>query len=334
MSTTLADCEKLLSKEIADYWDSTTTAGGSSTTIIDDLLKAKANDWIDGDPGEMYDQITSGTYDTEERKISSLASGTLTTLAHGGTIATSVTYRVHRVFSASEKRRALIEACKDSFPSIFREIFDETKEPGSCLRNGGLSAWSEATYPDYWRVSGVTATQTTTAPYYKGAASAKLSTATGYLYTDLTRCPHFSRLAGHTVTFTAQGYCDTASALRLGILYDGTNLYYSDYHDGDSAWTKDNDPMSVTYTIDDNPTDIAFRAYYANSAATAYVSDLRVYDHTNNMVYIGDLGLAQNRPHGVFVGDADDKDWKRIANYTVDKNGWLHLAKSYSDYNL
>lgn len=128
MATTLAECRKQLSREIGDYWNSTTTSSGSSTTVVDTALKAKSNDWISDAPQEMYDLITSGTYADEERKISSLdnTSGTLTTLAHGGTIASAVTYEVHRLFTASEKRTALIYAAKAAFPYIFKKVRDIT----------------------------------------------------------------------------------------------------------------------------------------------------------------------------------------------------------------
>jgi hypothetical protein len=130
MTITLSEARKQLSREIGDYWDSTTTSGGSSTTVVDTALKAKSNDWISDAPQEMSDLITSGTYIDEERKISSLdnTSGTLTTLAHGGTIATAVTYEVHRMFSASEKRLALIKSAKDAFPAIFKKVRDVTKQ--------------------------------------------------------------------------------------------------------------------------------------------------------------------------------------------------------------
>ena len=130
MSTTLLNSEISLSKQIGDYWDSTTTSAGAEggTTVIDTELKAKSNNWIDADSAEMFDMITSGTYDEQERSISSLdnSEGTLTVLAHGGQIASGVTYRVHRLFSASEKRRALIHGAKEGFPHIHKSIWDES----------------------------------------------------------------------------------------------------------------------------------------------------------------------------------------------------------------
>ncbi|MBE3143595.1 MAG: hypothetical protein IMZ61_06690, partial [Planctomycetes bacterium] len=84
MTTTLAVARQLLSKELGDYWASTTTSAGSTTAIVDTALKAQSSNWV-SDAREMWDLITSGTYDGQERKITSLdaTSGILTVLAHG-----------------------------------------------------------------------------------------------------------------------------------------------------------------------------------------------------------------------------------------------------------
>lgn len=126
MTTSLESNMILLSKQMGDYWTGTTTSGTDSTSVIDTALKAKANDWITDD---AYDRLTSGDYDEEERKITSLDSsaGDLTVLAHGGTVASGVTYEVHRLFTASEKRRALVHGAKTGFPHIFKQIWDESK---------------------------------------------------------------------------------------------------------------------------------------------------------------------------------------------------------------
>jgi len=147
MSVTLESVMLELSRQIGDFWASAATSGGSSTTIVDTALMAKANDWISDAPAEMHDRITSLTYDEEERKISSLdnSDGTLTTLAHGGTIATATTYEIHRMFSASEKRRALVYAARQGFPYIFERIIDESKTVGNWLRNGSVEAWAVST---------------------------------------------------------------------------------------------------------------------------------------------------------------------------------------------
>jgi hypothetical protein len=327
MSTSLENCEILLSKDLRDYWASTSTSDGDAggTTIVDTALQAKGGDWI---TDEAYDMITSGTYDEEERKISSLSTSTLTTLAHGGKIASGVTYRIHRLFSASDKRRALVEAVKDAYPAIHKKIYDETKTSGTMERNGCVTVWTSSSYPDYWRVSGVTATENTTAPYYKRTKSCKLDTATGYLYTNNTLVPDLEYLAGHSATFSAQVWCDTADAVRLGILYDGTNLSYSSYHGGGSDWTEDNDPLEVTQAINATPTSIEFRVYLASASATAYISDLRIRGPIYNKVYVGDLDFVKNEPDAIWMEPSNystAEPWIPVRNWTLDKDGWLHI---------
>ena len=86
MSTALSAAKVELSKQLDDFWASTTTGAGSTTTLVDTLLKAKQNAWIGKD---MYDLITESGHASvdEERQISSLANstGTLTVLAHDNT---------------------------------------------------------------------------------------------------------------------------------------------------------------------------------------------------------------------------------------------------------
>lgn len=337
MSITLENAQIELSKQLGDFWNSTTTSEGSTTAVIDTALKAKANDWIADAPQEMMDRITSGTYDNEERKISSLdnTSGTLTTLAHGGTIATAVTYEVHRLFSASEKRRALIYAARHSYPSLFSVIKNESLSVGNWLRNGDVEIWASSSYPDYWRVSAVTATKTSTAKCFKrGAYSCALSTAAGYLYQDWTYSDDLKELRGKTVTFTAQGYSSVASSLRLAI-YDGITTTYSDYHAGSSVWTQDDTPLKVQATISEDATDVAFRVYYASG--TCYVDDLRVYTPNRDKLYLGDLGLVNNRPHRIsqsYDVYSQYEPWEVLHKWDVDKDGYLYLQEGTTNNRL
>lgn len=335
MSTTLANCLTELSKQIGDYWSGTTTSlAGATTSVVDTALKAKANDWITDD---AYDRITSGTNDGEERKISALdnSSGTLTTIAHTNATASGVTYEVHRLFTASEKRRALVYAARTCFPHIFEEIRDETLTSGNWLMNGNMEKWTLTTTPDNFAATTVTAAQNTTAPYYtRGSSSCKLSTAAGYLGTTDTLQPHLRGLRGKTVTFKCKAWCDTASALRLGILYDGTNLEYSSYHPGTSNWVDQDgegrleDFLWVEKQIDTDATSIAFRAYLASAAATAYVDDLRVIGPSFDRVYISTLGLHRGRPHQVLYSsdqECNQEPWTLISGWKVGSDGWLYL---------
>ncbi len=415
MTTTLLNCEVELSKQIGDFWASTTTSDGAAggTTLIDTALKAKQNNWI---TRETYDMLTEGTASAaigtitsntlanptvvttsavhglttgdivtiagsnstpvidgirtvtvlttttftvpvnvtvagtagtitagtlyEERKISSLNNtpGTLTVLAHGGGIGSGIDYRVHRLFSASDKRRALISAAKRVYPSLFKEIWDESLISGNWLKDGSFERWDDtSTLTDWTDDATVILTQTSDSPYYKhGSYSCKLGTAAGYIHQDITNFDDIKHLAGKTVTFTVQGYCATASTLRISI-YDGTTTTYSSYRTAEGAWTEHNDPLKVTATIQDNPTAIEFHILL-DTANVAYIDDARVISDYRSKLYIGNLGLARNRPHQVFIEPTDysqQEGWIRVRDYKVDGDGYLYIPTTYpSDYRL
>jgi hypothetical protein len=343
MSTTLENAEIELSRQLNDYWSSTTTSAGATggTTLVDTALMAKMNDWVE--TGEAYDQITSGTYDEEERYISSLdnTTGTLTVLTHGGTIASGTTYRIHRLFSASDKREALIYAARHGFPNIFQGVWNEELVSGNWLQDGSMERWTDSTTPTSWTATTLTATQTTSSPYYKhGATSCKLDTAAGTLSQSISNFDDLKFLAGKTVTFTAQGWCDTASCLRLSI-NDGTTQTYSSYHDGDSAWTRNNprnDSFYVQQQIAYNPTQITFTVHHESAAGTSYVDDLRAISDYRSRLYIGHLGLAQDKPHAVYMEPryySQQEDWIKLSGCKVNDGGYLYIPTRYpSDYRL
>lgn len=349
MSTTLSAAMAELSKQLGDYWSSASTSAGASggTTIVDTALKAKSDDWI---TDESYTRITESADSSEndERKILSLDndSGTLTTFAHTAQIPTTCDYEIHRLFTASEKRRALVHAAKAGFSSIFTEVRDESKTVGNWLRNGDVEQWASTSYPDYWRVSNITATEETTI-LTRGSSSCKLATSVGgagYLYTSDTLVPEFRALAGKTVKFKAKVHCDTASCCRLAILYDGTNLTYGEYHPGTSNWA-DKDGYNyldsflyVEKQIDYDPTSIEFRVYVEDASATVYVNDLRVIGSTRDKVYIGDLNIAQEQPHQVLQQHDRDiykEPWILLHGCKVGSDDYLYLPPSaIKDYRL
>lgn len=333
MTTTLRNAEILLSKEIGDYWAGTATSNGAAggTSIVDTALSAKNNSWIESTTREMYDEVTSGTYDGEERRISSLdnTTGTLTVLAHTGQIASAVTYRVHRMFKASDKVIALVEAAKEAYPFIYERILDESLVSGNWLKDGSFEIWTSSSALTYWTKSLLTEAQTSSSPYYQhGTYSAKLDTAAGYIEQSLDQWDDLKQLAGQTVTFTLRAWCDTADCLRISI-NDGTDTTYSDYHDGDSAWTKNVLPLTVTATIQDNPTDISFKIHHENAAGTSYIDDARVTGPIQPRIYVGGLGLTENTPSAVYIEPSQyslDKDWPLIRGIEYDKeNGYMYL---------
>jgi len=344
MSTTLLNAEVALSKDIGDYWASTTTSAGNvgGTTLVDTALMAKANDWITDEAYDMLTEEPAGAAAIdEERKISSLdnSTGTLTTLAHGGQIPSGIDYRVHRLFSASDKRIALIEAAKNVYPACFKEIQDESLVSGNWLKDGSFEVWSSSTKLTYWTETTSTVTRTYTAGLFKhGSYAAVLSTAAGTLSRTITNDDDLMRLAGKTVTFTVQGKCATANCLRIGI-YDGTTTTYSSYLDQTTGWTEDDEPLKVVATIQDHPSAVTFYIYHDVAAGVSYVDDARAITSENPGLYIGNLGLHANRPHQVSIEPCDyhvGSSWEVVRDWIVNASaGYIYLPDSVTkDLNL
>ncbi len=337
MTTTLAVNRVELSRQIGDYWASTTTSSGGDTTIIDNLLKAKQDAWIGKD---MYTLITESgdTSVDDERQIASLdrSTGKLTTLAHTNTIGSGFDYEVHRLFTASDKRQALIAAARMAYPSIHEKIWDETMVSGNWLKDGSFEIWTSSSALTYWTTATSTIAKTTSSPFYKhGPTSCKIDTAAGTVTQSISNWDDLKRLAGQTVTFSLQVWCDTASCLRISV-YDGVNdRTYSSYHAGDSAWTQDdprNDNMYVTQFMDWNATEITFRIHHEVAAGTSYVDDARVIGPYQPRLFIDTLGLAQETPVQVEIEPfnySTDEPWTQIFNSRLDTElGYLYLPSS------
>lgn len=340
MTTTLVNCKTELSKQLDDYWASTTTSDGSTTpfvTLTDTALKAKSEQWITDNTYVMLTEEPEGgtTQIYEERKVSTLsASGTLTFLAFTEKIVSGINYEIHRLFTPSAKRQALIYAARAGFPWIHEKIWDESIVSGNWLKDGSLELWPTSSTLTYWSKTGsVSLNEATLSPYYKhGKTSCLMDTATGSLYQAIGDNDDLKRLAGKAVTFTLQGHSDTADSLRISI-YDGSTLTYSDHTDDDTAWTRDAEPLSVTATIQDHPNAIEFRIHHDIATAADYVDDARVIcAGTNPRLFIDHLGLAQETPHQVFIEPSNyslDEPWTLIHSAEIDtENGYLYLPSS------
>lgn len=338
MTTSLYNAEVQLSKDLGDYWAGTTTGAGSNVAVVDTALMAKANDWVTNEAYDFVVDMTGDTYNEQERKISSLdnSTGTLTVLAHGGALGSGASYRVHRLWSASDKRTALIQACKLAYPFIYTPVRSESYTANNWLLNGDVETWTSSSYPDYWRVSGVTATATTTAKLFtRGSTSCKLDTATGYLYQDWTYNDDLKYLRGRNVTLRANLWCDTASALRLAI-NDGTTTTYSDYHAGDSAWNEDSLEPYVTAQIAEDATNVSFRVYLDSATATGYVDNLRVFGPTYNKIYVGNLSLDPTKKPRVYAAPNGFRaELMPVHNVQLDlTNGFIYIFDDLQDSDL
>lgn len=337
MTTSLIDTMHELSKQMGDYWSNGTIGTCSTSTIVDSSLANKTSDWITLDSYILaYDVGFTTADDYEERKITSL-SGTTLTLT-GAVLSdtpnnTDTTYTIHRLFSPSEKRRAIISALRKVYPALYKEIRDESHVSGNWLKDGSFEKWTTSTSLTYWTATGLTATQTSTAGLFKhGSYSVSLGTA-GTLAQSITNNEQLKRLAGQPVTFTLQMKSSATGVNRISI-NDGITTTYSEYYTSDSygtGWTENENPLSVTATIGDNPTAVTFTIHYASG--TVYVDDARVISSGNAPIYIGDLGLFRNTPLQVFIEPVDyydGNDWNLVRDAKFDTvNGYMYLPDRY-----
>lgn len=344
MASTLAAALIALSKDLSDYWASTTTGAGSSTTIVDTSLLTKANDWITDETYVFLTEEPAGSaaiYD--ERKASSLdnSTGTVTTLAFAAAPGSGIDYEIHRLFSPSDKRIALVQAAKDIYPHLYAHIVNEELVSGNWLEDGSFERWDDSTTPTKWTATTLTATQTTTAGYFiHGSTSVALSTTAGTLSQGWAAGSadndDLKYLRGRSVTFTLQVWCDTADAVRISA-NDGTTQTYSSYHDGGSAWTERdprNDTLYVNQYIDVNATQVTFTVHYEDNSATCYVDDARVLSPYRNKLYVGHLGFADNKPHKVWIEPrygSQSEPWIQVRDYRVDNSGYLYIPATYPD---
>ena len=341
MSTSLLNCAILLSREIGDYWESTSSGTGSTVTVVDSALIAKPNDWI---TDVTYDLITSGSNNGEERKVSTtslLTSGTYIVGTHGTTTFGSVTYQLHRLFEPSEKRRALITAAANIFGVCYDLVWDESVVSGNWIKDGSFERWSNGTSLTNWSASAIVATQGSAAGLFKhGGYSALLTGTLGSVSQGIAQFEDLKYLAGKNVLFSAQGWCNTASCLRLSV-YDGTTRTYSSYHGGGSAWTQDNprnDSFYVQANLSYNPTEVTFQVHHEIAGGTSYIDDARVISGYRDRLFIRQLGLAKDQPSQIFIEPtyySQQEPWLEIHDWEVDEDGYLHLPTSVpNDYRL
>jgi hypothetical protein len=329
------DAITILSKDISDYFVGVTTSAGNAggTTLIDTALKAKLADWI---TDYTWVRITSGTCNLEERKVTSLdpSTGTLTFLATSAQILSTVSYEIHRMFSPTDKKQALIQAAKLAYPSIHKKVFDSTKRAGNWLKDGSFEIWTSTSALTNWTASTTTLTKTsTTKLYLHGTYSCKLSGAAGYLGQSITNNDDLKLLRGQSVTFYARGDSDTANSLRLGI-YDGITTTYSSYVPA-GQWNREDNLWYVTAAISPLATEVAFRVYHDNAAAVEYVDDAYVIGPFYPKVYVADLGLAQNIPTRVSYYPADklQNEPLPIRDY-ITQGDYIYLQNNYAGYRL
>jgi len=300
---------------LGDYWAGTTTDDGAAdgTTLIDSALTEWSSDEVATGAGGQrptYVLVTDDSLTKEERRVSSLttATGTITvTRAFTAQVTSSKTYELHKLFSATEKERAIARAVKDVYPHLYVAVDSISLRYGDWLIDGSFEEWSSSSALSNWSKAGsVALAQTSTSGKVRdGTYSCALSTATDYIYQSSAENADLLWLAGLTPIFRVWGWASTANQLCIA-LHDGTTTTYGNhtnhesstkvYHPGDSTWRL----LEVKATIADNPTDVQARIYYDATDTTAYVDDASITGVGDKDSYdVSFLGMVNNRPRQV-----------------------------------
>ena len=261
MATTRVVLLERLSEAIGDWWSDTTTSGGSTTTLIDTSL---LNHPMGGDADgfiDWYVRITSGDADGESRRVSaySESTGTLTVQsAFSATIATSVTYELHR-FDPVDKHNALNAAGRALYPSLSVPLIDETLVVDDLLSNSDFeSAIVGGAHPN-WTNFGTPATVSAETNRVWHGSQAALYTASGsavggaqqVLQDGSSTFLNYHEIVNKSILFARRVWCATADSARIGISLDnGSSFTYSDYHDGTEDWQR----LQATVSIADPST--------------------------------------------------------------------------------
>lgn len=226
---TLLSLEQALSEALNDFLEvDTTTNIAANTSIISTSLKVY-DDAADDHFNNWWVYITEGNNIGVLRKISDYATSTGTITVYGANLAAeagAVTIRVGR-FNRTFKTNAIIQACKDIYPSLHVRLDDQTLITGNIIPDGSFESWSSTSALTWFSTSNITLARTSTAGLLRnGAYSAKATASAdnGYIYISSDSYPRLLDLQGQSVDFYSWAYPEVAN--------DGYIVIYTIQADG------------------------------------------------------------------------------------------------------
>lgn len=248
MSISLASIKDQFDKVIGDYRQVVTDSAGGAGTIIASALQDFPDDFF----AEDWAEITSGTANTQIRQCSDfVSSGGSVILRRAYSVApgSGATIKMHNIDPVL-KEQALADACRETFPALYKLIVDDTLVTGNILINSNFEDFLVSTIPDGFvngQQSGttITPTQDTTTKRY-GASSLKCvvtgDSTLNCIYQSETENGRLLDIDGGIVPL--HGWCraDVASQARLALRSidkAGTStISYSSYHSGGGYFEK------------------------------------------------------------------------------------------------
>lgn len=267
MSRTLVQLRESVSRFLGDWLQITTSTNITTNNYI---ISSDLAAYHDGEFKDThYALITSGNNSGVKRTIKDFKQFEQRLEVYGAALAAeagNVTVEIHR-FDSTDLNKAINQAVLDCYPLL---------AVPQILPNDHFDYWGSSSYPDYWRVSVVTAAKEGTTKH-NGTYSAKVTRAgtDGYLYTAyslgssvLTNDYYDKLLAlcGQHVKFSRWVYASSASQARLCIYCNDTDVWYSPYHSGGSSW----ELLEVEADVPSSSTEISFRCEVKTTDGSAY----------------------------------------------------------------
>jgi hypothetical protein len=287
---TLLELEELLSESINDYlqFDTTanTTAGTSITSTelksYDDGAADYFNDW------GVY--LTEGNNIGVQRKVSDYTSTDGQLIIRGANLTAdtqAVTCRLHR-YDRTHITNAIVDACKEIYPSLHRRIDDQTLITGNILPDAHFESWSSTSALTWYTASNCTLAQTSTNALHRGGKySVKVTntSANGYVYISSDTYPRLLELAGKEVNFYCQAYPEVANDAYIVIYTIGndgttTQTLTSTTTNAAASWTEIKLESQV---LNSDLEEIQIRFKVATNIKYAYFDD----------AYIGGMYLTE-----------------------------------------
>ena len=274
MSSTLLAIKERFGRLNNDWLSETTTAdgGAAGATLICTNFKNYDDDYFN----QYWCEITSGTYDGNERKVLTFVASTgvfTPYTAFGGQILSGVTFRLHR-YQSSDFAYHINRGKDMCYPTIPNPIRDTTLIGQNFLPNSHFEHWASSNYPDYYRVSVVTAAKETTT-IRGGSRSAKVTrvASDGYMYISEAEFPALLDLEDSSLTVYCWAKASSASQSRLQVVTvtqgGTTTTTNGTYHTGGGKF----ELLSVTATIPDSLANIQIQFSANTTAGDVYYDD-------------------------------------------------------------
>lgn len=305
MTIALSAIREAVCRLIGDWLPATTTTNltGTNAYIISTELVQYPDDYFNDN---WYALITSGNNIGVSRVVKDFIQSSGQVEVYGANLAAetgAVTFELHQ-FNPAEITQKINDARLEAYPLLNVPV----KGPNHHFEN-----WSQTTYPDYWRVSEVTAlAETGTANIHNGAKSAKVTRAgaDGYLYIStaigissgglpLDVYNALFALRGQKVRFAKWGKALTALQARLAI-YCGSEARtrYSPFHTGGGSF----EYLEVEFDIPWDASEVAFRCYVITTDGAVYFDGAGSADD-NPIVGVGYLSSVSSETDKMELND-------------------------------